>query len=93
MTSPGILNSPVCLNGTHKSLLLCFCFGLNRNDAAVAVATMETYRAVNEGEQRVVAAHSYVFTRVMHGTALANNDIACHTCLAAKDLHAQAFGC
>lgn len=76
-----------------KSLSLCFSFGFNRNDAAVAVATMEAHRAVNEGEQRVVAAHADVLARVMHSAALANDDVACHTCLAAKDLHAQAFGC
>jgi hypothetical protein len=44
------------------------------------------------GEKRVVAADSYVLSRLDLGASLANNDRAAQYLLAAEGLHAQSLG-
>ena len=62
---------------------------LNRNDATVALATLEHNHTVGEGEERVVAAHTYVFAGIVNCTALANDDVAGDASLATPDLNTQ----
>ena len=70
---------------------LCLC-GLYGYYATVATVVGEFHRAVNEGIQRVVAAHAYIFARIVDRAALADDDVACYASLAAAYLDAESFG-
>ena len=63
--------------------------GLNRNNAAVALTALEHHHTVGEGEERVVAAHTYVFAGIVDRAALANDDVAGDASLATPDLNTQ----
>jgi hypothetical protein len=54
-------------------------------------ATIESDVAVDQREDRVIAAETDVFTRHEFRAALADNDVASHNHLAAKSLDAEAF--
>lgn len=55
----------------------CLGDGLYRHETAVTAATtVEADDAVGKGEQRVVASHAHVLTRIVYGAALANDDVA-----------------
>lgn len=69
------------------AVTLGFSLGLNGNDAAVAVATMESHRTVYECVERVVAAHAYVLTGIVHRATLANDDVTGHAGLATPNLN------
>lgn len=69
------------------AVTLGFSLGLYGNDAAVAVATVESYRTVYESVERVVAAHAYVLTGIVHRAALAYDDVTGHACLATPNLN------
>ena len=62
---------------------------LNRNNAAVALTALEHHHTVGEGEERVVAAHTYVFAGIVNRAALANDDVAGSASLATPDLNTQ----
>ena len=62
---------------------------LNRNNAAVALTALEHHHTVGEGEERVVAAHTYVFAGIVDRAALANDDVAGDASLATPDLNTQ----
>ena len=70
---------------------LCLC-GLYGYYATVATVVGEFHRAVNEGIQRVIAAHANVLARVVNRAALADDDVACYAGLAATYLDAESFG-
>ena len=67
--------------------ILSLSLGSHGHDAAVAVAAVESNRSVNEGEERVVLAHADVLAGIVHGTALANDDVAGDALLAAPNLN------
>ena len=48
---------------------------------------MEFHLAVNECVERVVLAHTDVLAGIVHGTALANDDVAGDALLAAPNLN------
>ena len=60
----------------------------NRNNTAVAVATVEVHRTIYEGIERVVLTHAYVATGIVNRAALTNDDVACYASLSAIDLNA-----
>lgn len=68
-------------------------FGGNyRNERTTGISlAFERYRAVYQGEQGMVFAHSYVHAGVVSGTSLAYDDIAGGYGLTAEDFNAQAF--
>ena len=67
---------------------LGFCFGEHGNHAAVAVAAVEVYRAINECIERVILAHAYIFAGIVHRTALTHDNVACDAGLSTPNLNA-----
>lgn len=71
--------------------VLCFslfgCYN-NRYHASVAFASAEIYHAVSESEESVVAADSYVLSRIMHSAALTNDNVASFAYLPAENFDA-----
>ena len=63
----------------------------NRYVRAVVGLLTELHDAVFQREQRVILAHADVFTGVMLGAALANDDVSSDTTLAAINLDAEPF--
>jgi hypothetical protein len=68
------------------------CFGDNRNELTVVLSFAECDTSCAEREQGVIFAHSDTFTRVVGGSALADDDVAWNNQLAAEFLHAQTLG-
>lgn len=66
---------------------LRFSLGRYGNDAAVAVATLESNNAVNECEERVILAHAYVLAGIVNRAALANDNVAGCAGLATPNLN------
>src|SRR4030095_14167297 len=66
-------------------------FRRNRIDVDAATTTIETNVAVNERENRVIAAETGVFAGLKFRSALANDDVAGENHLAAKSLYAETF--
>jgi hypothetical protein len=64
----------------------------NGNVRSVVGFFAEFHNAVGQCKERVVFAHSNVFTWVVLRTALTNDDVPCDATLAAKDFDAQPFG-
>lgn len=65
--------------------------GLNRNVRLVIAFFLEYNCSVNLGVQGVVFANTYVFTGIVTGTALANDDVTGDTALSSKNFHAKAL--
>ncbi len=47
-----------------------------RYKRSVSLSLLEKYSTINKSEKSMVFANTYVFTRVMRGTSLANNNIS-----------------
>jgi len=74
------------------SRCLGFCrFGQNRNERTVVAFFGKHHRARYEGKQGVVFADADVFSRMVAGAALANNDVAGNGRLTSEDFNAQSF--
>ena len=72
-----------------------FCLLAERGNAYVRFSfalLAEFYRSVDESEERVVLAHAYVFTGVVHRAALANDDVARLCELTAEQFDAESLG-
>lgn len=61
------------------------------NDVDLAVFLVEGNLAVAEGEEGVVAAHTYILTSVETSAALTDDDVAGYDCFATKLLNAEAL--
>ena len=74
-------------------MLTClrFCYRLDGYVRFVVAFLAERYDSVAESEQRVVATHTHVFTRVVNGTTLTYDNVTCLCELTTKDLHAKTF--
>ena len=59
----------------------------------VAQFLLERDNAVDQGEQGVVFTHTYVLTRIVDGTSLADEDIAGFADLTTEQFDAQTFAC
>ncbi len=66
-------------------------FRRDRVDIHAATATIETNVAVNERENRVIAAETDVFARLKFRAALANNNVAGQNHLTAKSFYAESL--
>lgn len=69
------------------TLALSFSLGLYGNNAAVAITTTENNYTVCQSIQSVVLTLSYVLTRIVNRTALANENVACYASLATPNLN------
>ena len=72
-----------------------FCLLAERGNAYVRFSfalLAEFYRSVDESEERVVLAHAYVLTGVVHRAALANDDVARLCELTAEQFDAESLG-
>jgi hypothetical protein len=69
-------------------------FGLHfpdRDIRAVAFSSVESNDSAGQRIQRMVSAYTYIFTGMVGGASLADNDIARFGYLAAKKLYTQSF--
>ena len=71
-----------------RGLRLC---GLHIDELTAVLTFGKYYDTVNQSKQRVILAHTHVFTGMMHCTALTFDDVACFCKLTAKNLNAQSF--
>ena len=85
----------LCLFGISCLFALCFwlSFGNHRNDALVATGLAEVDGSVDQSEERVVLTDAHVVTRVVLGSALANDDVAGEALLATPNLYAKSLSC
>ncbi len=72
----------------QETVTLGFCFGKNGNYAAVAVAALEVYDSVGQGEERVILAHAHILSGIVDRTALADDDVTGNAGLTAPNLNA-----
>src|SRR5690606_4075684 len=82
------------LGGLHDSFSTAVevhAIGDHAHVALVVALAAELHRAVHQGVEGVIHANAYVGTGVMAGSALADDDIAGHSCAASVDLNAQAL--
>ena len=49
---------------------------------------MERYNTVNESEQSMIFTHTYVLTRIVYSTTLANDDVTSYAVLTTPNLNA-----
>ncbi len=81
------------------SLFLIFvdknlCLGRNNRYVRFIVAFLyERNCAIYKGEQGVVFAQTYVVTRMVQSSSLADDDVARNSGLAAENLNAQSLTC
>ncbi len=61
---------------------------LNRYEGTVLKALLKYHLAIDQGKQGVVFAHPNVNTRVVLGTALTHNNVACYGSLPTEDFYA-----
>ena len=54
----------------------------------MTLTAVEFHLTVSEGIQRVVLAHTYIFTRIVNCAALTNDDVACDASLTTPNLNA-----
>lgn len=74
------------------SRLAILVFGRDdRNIRPVVAFTLEVYRTVNQGEQRMILAHTHVRIRVVFRTSLTDDDITGRGRLTAEYLYTQTF--
>ena len=71
-----------------RGLRLC---GLHIDELTAVLTFGKYYDTVNQSKQRVILAHTHVFTGMMHCTALTFDDVACFGELAAKNLNTESF--
>ena len=83
------------MQGVNTPLAIDSFLGLsewnNRYVRAVVGLLTELNDAVFQRKQRVILAHAYVFTGVMLGASLANDDVSSDATLAAINLDAEPF--
>ncbi len=72
---------------------LCFssCGSVHRNESSVLSSLPEFNNTIAESEQRIVFSNTNIFTGMVNGTALTNDNVAGDCRLAAEDLYSQAF--
>lgn len=72
----------------HYEQTLCLCNRLYRNKRFTVSTFFESNGSVNQGEQSMILAHTYVQTGIVDGTSLADNDVTGFGQLTAKNLNA-----
>lgn len=65
--------------------------GFYRYKRLVVFFLLELNGSIYQCKQGMVFTNAYVFTGVVFGAALANNDVPCDALLAAKNFNAQSF--
>ena len=70
---------------------LCLCVGSDIDVLAAAFTLGKEHYTVNKSVDGMILAHAYVFTRMVHCTALALDDVACFSVLATKNLNTESF--
>lgn len=76
------------------SFLISVCLFSERNYRNVRFVVRflaESNYAVHQGIQRMVFTHTYIQTRVVHGTSLANQDVTGFGSLSTKQFNSQSF--
>lgn len=68
--------------------MLLFLCGNYRNIATILASFFEAYRTIYECVEGVVATHTDVFTGVMHGASLTNDDVSCFAGFTTEYFHA-----
>lgn len=66
----------------------CLCCRDYRHNALVLAALVEVYNSINECIKSVILTDTYILARVVASTALANDNVACNTCLTTPNLNA-----
>ena len=72
----------------HYEQTLCLCNRLYRNKRFTVSTFLESYGSINQGEQGMILAHTYIQTGIVDGTSLADDDVTGFGKLTAKNLNA-----
>lgn len=71
--------------------VLSFSFDSHVDEAASVFAFSEHNNTVNKSVKSVIFTHTYVFTRMVNGTALTLDDVACFSMLTTENLNTKSF--
>ena len=82
---------PKCKRADSRRSILAF--GRNNRNVRTAGQTvaLESHHTVNQSKERMIFAQTYILSRMVLGTPLTYNNIACSSHLATEKFHTQAF--
>ncbi len=68
-------------------------FWSNGDERLVGLGLAESHNAVGEREERVVFAHAYVFSGIVYGATLTNDNVASENALSTVYFDAESLRC